>query len=278
MSLVIPAYNEAETIARCLEAIDRQTVRPLEVIVVDNGSTDDTAAIVRQYPFATLLNEPRQGVVHARNRGFDAARGDIIGRIDADTVVSEHWVEDVAAIMTDEKIGAITGSTGYYHIAAARLVGAVDISLRRVIALLLGSDTALQGANTAIAARAWRQARTRTCSTQGLHEDFDLGVHVRNAGYKTQYVHKLRVRTICRQAAAPYRQFARYMLTCPRTYLRHRIWRGMVMYPFAFIVIGAYPLLHALYRGYDEQTGRFSWNALLTRRVLVRPNPAFFTK
>lgn len=277
VSIVIPVYNEAETIGRCLEAISRQTMRPLEVIVVDNNSTDQTALIVRQYPFATLLHELRQGVVHARNRGFDAARGEVIGRIDADTIVPENWVQTVAALMAHENIGAVTGSTAYYRIAAACFVGSSDMLLRRIVARLLGPATALQGANTAVAARAWRHARGQTCNTSGLHEDFDLGIHIRRAGYRTAYVHALRVQTICRQAAASYGQFITYMLTCPRSYLRHRCWRGIIMYPFTLMVIGAYPLLHLLYKGYDEQTGRFSLRILAARQAASpRPNPAFF--
>jgi glycosyltransferase involved in cell wall biosynthesis len=85
ISIVIPVYNEAERIAACLESIAAQTVTPLEVIVVDNNSTDATVSIARSFPFVRVITAKCQGVIHARNRGFNAARGEIIGRIDADT-------------------------------------------------------------------------------------------------------------------------------------------------------------------------------------------------
>src|ERR1019366_8076903 len=87
VSLVIPAYNEKHHIKACLDHIASQRVVPYEVIVVDNASTDKTAAIARSYDFVTLITEKRQGVVFARDTGFNLARGDIIGRIDADTLL-----------------------------------------------------------------------------------------------------------------------------------------------------------------------------------------------
>ncbi|HYH36312.1 MAG TPA: glycosyltransferase family A protein, partial [Candidatus Saccharimonadales bacterium] len=81
VSIVIPVYNEAARLALCLEAIAGQTVVPHEVIVVDNNSTDDTRLVASRFDFVEILHEPRQGVVHARNRGFNAARGEIIARI-----------------------------------------------------------------------------------------------------------------------------------------------------------------------------------------------------
>src|SRR4051812_42172740 len=100
VSIVIPVYNEADQLAACLQAIARQTVRPLEVIVVDNNSTDGTAAIAKRFPFVRLLTEKKQGVVHARNTGFKATRGGIIGRIDADTILPPTWVAQVQTIFT----------------------------------------------------------------------------------------------------------------------------------------------------------------------------------
>src|SRR5437868_5512986 len=114
VSIVIPVYNEADRLADCLEAIARQTVRPLEVIVVDNNSTDNTLEVAERYSFVTLLNEPKQGVVHARNTGFNAVTADIIGRIDADTILPADWVAQIEKIMLNKGISAVSGSPHYY--------------------------------------------------------------------------------------------------------------------------------------------------------------------
>src|SRR5260221_7568754 len=91
ISIIIPAYNEEGHLPACLDAIAAQTLKPDEVIVVDNNSTDKTVEIAKKYPFVKLLNEKRQGLRYTRNTGLDAATGDVIGRIDTDSILSPKW-------------------------------------------------------------------------------------------------------------------------------------------------------------------------------------------
>lgn len=91
-SVVVPAYNEAATLAATLRSLSEQDIaRPYEVVVVDNGSEDDTAAIARAYG-ARVIMEPRRGVCNARQAGVDAARGDIVVSTDADTTHPVDWL------------------------------------------------------------------------------------------------------------------------------------------------------------------------------------------
>lgn len=78
ISIVLPAYNEADGIRYCLDSIAAQSEPAFEVIVIDNNSTDDTAAIARSYPFVTYLNEAQQGITPATRRSFRACRGDVL--------------------------------------------------------------------------------------------------------------------------------------------------------------------------------------------------------
>lgn len=83
LSVIMPNYNDASHIAISLKAICKQSYPPVEVIVVDDGSTDNSIAIVeeviKQYPFVKLLrNEKNQGVNYTVNRGARDARGDYI--------------------------------------------------------------------------------------------------------------------------------------------------------------------------------------------------------
>src|SRR4051812_9489646 len=96
ISIVIPVYNEAQNLDACLRAIARQTTAAYEVIVVDNNSTDGSLAVAQTFPFVTVITERRQGIVHARDRGYNAARGDIIARIDADSLLPKDWLEHIA--------------------------------------------------------------------------------------------------------------------------------------------------------------------------------------
>jgi glycosyltransferase involved in cell wall biosynthesis len=85
VSCVVAVYNGERYLREALDSILAQTYRPLEVIVVDDGSTDGTAALAASYGAAiTLLRQARGGHAAARNRGIEAARGDFVAFLDAD--------------------------------------------------------------------------------------------------------------------------------------------------------------------------------------------------
>ncbi len=92
-SIVVPAYNEEKYIRHCLRSLMSQDHPGFEyeVIVVDDGSTDRTAAIARQHG-ARVISQPRRGVSGARQAGFEAARGEIIASMDADTIPPRDWL------------------------------------------------------------------------------------------------------------------------------------------------------------------------------------------
>lgn len=93
ITLVIPVYNEEQYIAGCLDSIAKQKIRPDEVIVVDNNCTDNTLLIVKKYPFVQVKHEEKQGMIAARNAGFNAASHEIIARCDADTQLPTNWIK-----------------------------------------------------------------------------------------------------------------------------------------------------------------------------------------
>lgn len=84
VSVIIPVYNGAAYLAEALESVLAQDYQPLDVIVVDDGSTDRTAEIVRSYPVARYFAQTNQGHGAARNTGIAAARGELIAFLDAD--------------------------------------------------------------------------------------------------------------------------------------------------------------------------------------------------
>ena len=88
LSVIVPAYNARETLKRCLDSILGQSFRDLELIVVDDGSTDETPRICDEYAAADervrVLHQPNGGVSRARNAGIDAARGERLAFVDAD--------------------------------------------------------------------------------------------------------------------------------------------------------------------------------------------------
>lgn len=87
VSVIIPAYNSGPFLRACLESVLQQTRPALEVIVVNDGSADDTAAVAASYgERIRFVDQPNGGVSRARNRGVDLARGDFFAFLDADDV------------------------------------------------------------------------------------------------------------------------------------------------------------------------------------------------
>lgn len=112
LSVIVPVWNGEAVIARCLDALGRQTVdrARYEIIVVDNGSTDRTAEIVRGYPGVILLAEPRPGSYAARNKAIAQAAGPIVAFTDADCVPDVDWIATaLAAAEANPGLGVLAG-------------------------------------------------------------------------------------------------------------------------------------------------------------------------
>src|SRR5215510_10493580 len=89
IAAIVPAYNSARTLARALSSILNQTVPVNEIIVVDDGSTDDTGAIVtRDFPQVRYVRQENRGAAAARNFGVETASSDFVAFLDAD----DEWL------------------------------------------------------------------------------------------------------------------------------------------------------------------------------------------
>lgn len=108
-SVVIPLYNDAATITTCLEALLAQSIADkLQIIVVDDGSTDDGPARVERYP-VVLCHQKNAGPAAARNAGVRVAQGDIILFLDADCVAPLRWAEQMLAAFSSPDIASAMG-------------------------------------------------------------------------------------------------------------------------------------------------------------------------
>src|SRR3989344_7794863 len=107
ISVVIPAFNEEKNIDKLIQSLLNQEEPADEIIVVDNNSTDHTDAIVKNYN-VRILHEPKQGITHARNRGFDEAKYEIIARTDADTVLPTDWIRKIKNDFKKYKIDGLS--------------------------------------------------------------------------------------------------------------------------------------------------------------------------
>ncbi|HET7060517.1 MAG TPA: glycosyltransferase family A protein [Candidatus Saccharimonadales bacterium] len=267
ISIVIPVYNEEAQLGACLEAIAQQTVKPYEVLVVDNNSTDGTATTAQSFGFVTLLREPRQGVVHARSRGFDAARGDIIARIDADTILPPDWLDNVRAVFKDQSVDAVSGVALYYNVAAAWLFNAIDLFFRRRLSWQLKDRVYLWGANMAMRRSAWRLVKPALCESAGMHEDYDIAIHLQELGGKVTFDERLLASVSSRRIDVNYLDFMRYVWVSPGTYAQHGIRQRWHMYWIVLVCAVGYLPARMLHRGYDPLNGRFAWSRMFGQQT-----------
>jgi glycosyltransferase involved in cell wall biosynthesis len=108
VSVVIPAYNAERYLGEAIESVLAQTYAPVETIVVDDGSSDGTAAVARSYPGVELIAEENAGPATARNRGFAASRGEIVAFHDADDLMtSDKLAVQVGEMLANPAIGCV---------------------------------------------------------------------------------------------------------------------------------------------------------------------------
>lgn len=180
VSVVIPVKDDADHLRTCLDALGRQTRRADEIIVVDNGSTDSSADLAAGFG-ATVVCCEQPGVPAASARGYDAATGDVILRLDADCVPSDTWVESVIDAFTQHPhVSVFTGVARFIDgppalrtpLAAAYLLGYAAVTVPTL------GHLPLFGSNLAFRRSAWLAVRADVQRDDPeVHDDLDLAFH-----------------------------------------------------------------------------------------------------
>ncbi len=221
LSIVIPVYNEENHLTACLDAVAKQIVMPNEVIVVDNNSTDRSISIAKSYSFVKILHEKKQHQTYAQRLGFDMAKGDIIGRIDADTVLPRNWTKKVIRVFEQSRDTlAITGDADPYDVPL-KFIGSFAFRLyHQLISKLFSGHTMLWGGNMAIRKSAWQSVRDRLAYRPDIWEDYELSFALARLG-KISHVAGLKVSCSFRAAHHPLAFQARYQFRAVRTFSLH---------------------------------------------------------
>ncbi len=181
VSVVIPVRDDYDYLERCLDALAQQTYAPFEIIVVDNDSSDRSAALAASRG-AFVVHEDEVGIPAASATGYDASSGDIIARLDADSVPGVTWVASVCESFAQHpRAAAVTGSgmlmddDGTPHRRLSRLYMTSYFSL---VGLALGHPP-LWGSALAMRRAAWLEVRSEICRHDPrVHDDMDLSIHL----------------------------------------------------------------------------------------------------
>ncbi|MFB7178598.1 bifunctional polysaccharide deacetylase/glycosyltransferase family 2 protein [Streptomyces sp. NPDC056257] len=200
VSAVVPAHNEQATIVSCVRALLDGGCPDIDVVVVDDGSTDDTAAAARTVtdPRVRVVTQPNQGKPAALNAGVAHAVHDVIVMVDADTVVAPGAVARLAAAMADPSVGAVAGNTKVANRKGLlplwqHLEYVMSFGLERRLFDLAGASPTVPGAIGAF--RRSALASIGGVSADTLAEDTDIAMALCRAGWRVVYRSDAHART-----------------------------------------------------------------------------------
>ena len=116
VSVIIPVYNGQEYLNEAIQSVLRQEYKPIEIIVVDDGSTDNTKEIGDKYDIVTYIYQTNQGPSAARNTGLECARGILIAFIDSDDIWSDDKLKIQFTILNDNpSVDVVLGYLQYFR-------------------------------------------------------------------------------------------------------------------------------------------------------------------
>ncbi len=235
LSFVIPAYNEERYLAACIESILRE-VRGLgeavEIIVVNNASTDGTREVALRYPEVTLVDEGRKGLTWARQAGFEASTGELIANVDADSRLPEGWVKQVLETFQFEpEIASLSGPLVYYDLTAwqSMLVRVfyftawVTYVLNRYV---LGVGSMVQGGNFVVSRRALERIGGFNTTISFYGEDTDLARRLNRIGI-VRFTFRLKMLSSAR------RLLKEGILTMAGRYSINYLWTTFLQRPYS---------------------------------------------
>jgi len=157
LSVIVCAHNEAWFLPACLHSLLAQSRVPDEILVVNNASTDETRAVALQIPYVQVVDEPRKGLVRARETGRLSATGDVLVYVDADCRAPEHWLARVERRFVDRPgLVALSGPYRFYDWdwMGRALIAAYDRTLapltQLVVYRLMKAGTLFYGGNFAV--------------------------------------------------------------------------------------------------------------------------------
>ncbi|MBN2492747.1 MAG: glycosyltransferase [Planctomycetes bacterium] len=198
VTVIVPVFNDARGLHACLAALAAQTYAPSrrEVVVVDNGSTDDVAAVVARFAGMRKVDEHRPGSYAARNRGIASAEGDVLAFTDADCLPRPDWIERGIARLKESGPHAILG--GRVEVFPSDREHATAVELYEMATALRQQEYVERGgfaatANLFVPRAVFAEVGSFEDSVQS-GGDVEWGQRAAAAGYRLGYAADVRVR------------------------------------------------------------------------------------
>lgn len=223
VSVVIPAYNEEKFIKKALKSVTNQLVDADEIIVVNNNSSDKTVEITRSFS-VRIIDEKKQGMISARNTGFDNAKYDIIARIDADVQVPPDWIQRIKRNFEKKKIDALTGPLLLSDLKlVSKSILPSHIYLESLRAISKGNRY-LMGPQMSLTNDIWQKVRDIvSLDDKKVHEDLDLSLKITKVGGIIGYDRKLIVKGSARRMKKhPESFFLEYPVRVVKTFIENK--------------------------------------------------------
>jgi glycosyltransferase involved in cell wall biosynthesis len=159
-----------------------QVVEADEIIVVNNNSRDRTEEIALKMG-AKVVRERKQGMIPARNKGFDTAKYEIIARIDADVIVPPDWIKQIKKSFAKKNYDAFTGPVRFSDLFSKPTSTLASRLYLESLRLLNHGDRFLQGPNMVLKRAMWLKVRNLVnFDEKKVHEDIDLSLNILKVG------------------------------------------------------------------------------------------------
>ena len=209
LAFVIPAYNEEALVGKCVESVlaeVKRSGRQIDVVVVNNNSTDRTAEVAGAFPGVRVIDEKQKGLVSARDGGFQATTAELVANIDADTIVPPGWLDTVfREFEKDDKLVCLSGPYIYYDLSVwNRFLITMFYGLTKLIywvnRYVLRVGSVVQGGNFVFKRDAWIKAGGYNREIKFYGEDTDVAVRLSKIG-DVKWTFALKMKTSGRRLA-----------------------------------------------------------------------------
>jgi len=263
VSVIVPAYNEEKNIVRKIENLLQQGYPFMEVIVVNDGSTDKTANLVQsfieknslQHKIKFLSLSKREGKPLAINYGFRYCKGEIIIISDADTILGENALQRIVQHFQDGKVGGVTGKLSMINYGESFSTD-LEENYRNIFDILrlgescMDSTPIFNGALIALRRQLFSPLRSDT-----IADDTEIALRVREKGYKAIFDYATTVYTFTpKHFISRIKQKVRRAEGIIQSFIRHKdiLFRsvygkyGLIIFPCEFFMFLVSPFLFLL--------------------------------